>query len=123
MKTIYLVDDSPTMLMSMETALTRAGYAVAKASSAEAALQGLAGGTRPNLMITDLHMGGMNGIDLIREVRKTPAGRFMPILMLTTESAQSRKEEAKSAGATGWIVKPVDPDALVNVVRQVLPGS
>lgn len=123
MKTIFLVDDSPTMLMSMETALTRAGYAVAKASSAEAALQGLSGGTRPNLMITDLHMGGMNGIDLIRAVRKTPAGRFMPILMLTTESAQSRKEEAKAAGATGWIVKPVDPDALVNVVRQVLPGS
>lgn len=123
MKTILLVDDSPTMLMSMETALTRAGYAVTKAASAEAALQGLAGGTRPNLMITDLHMGGMNGIELIREVRKTPAGRFMPILMLTTESAQSRKEEAKAAGATGWIVKPVDPDALVNVVRQVLPGS
>ncbi|WP_444462287.1 response regulator [Rhodobacter capsulatus] len=123
MKTILLVDDSPTMLMSMEATLTRAGYGVIKAASGEAALQGMAGGNRPNLMITDLHMGGMSGLDLIREVRKSPAGRFMPILMLTTESAQSRKEEAKAAGATGWIVKPVEPDALVGVVRQILPSA
>ena len=123
MKTILIVDDSPTMLMSMETTLTRAGYGVLKASSGEAALQGLAGGNRPNMMITDLHMRGMSGLDLIREVRKSPAGRFMPILMLTTESAQSRKDEAKAAGATGWIVKPVEPDALLGVVRQILPSA
>ena len=123
MKTILLVDDSPTMLMSMEATLTRAGYGVIKAASGEAALQGMAGGNRPNLMITDLHMGGMSGLDLIREVRKSPAGRFMPILMLTTESAQSRKDEAKAAGATGWIVKPVEPEALLGVVRQILPSA
>lgn len=123
MKTILLVDDSPTMLMSMEATLTRAGYGVIKAASGEAALLGLVAGNRPNLMITDLHMGGMSGLDLIREVRKSPAGRFMPILMLTTESAQSRKDEAKAAGATGWIVKPVEPDALVGVVRQILPSA
>lgn len=123
MKTILIVDDSPTMLMSMETTLTRAGYGVLKAPSGEAALQGLAGGNRPNMMITDLHMRGMSGLDLIREVRKSPAGRFMPILMLTTESAQSRKDEAKAAGATGWIVKPVEPDALLGVVRQILPSA
>ena len=123
MKTILLVDDSPTMLMSMENVLSRAGYIVAKAPSGEAALQLMGSGTRPNLMITDLHMGKISGIDLIRETRKTAVGRFIPILMLTTESSQTRRDEAKQAGATGWLVKPVAPDALLGVVKQVLPGA
>lgn len=123
MKTILLVDDGPTMLMSMENILSRTSYSVVKAPNGEAALKMLAGGTRPNLMITDLHMGAMSGIDLIRETRKMPAGRFMPILMLTTESSQGRRGEAKAAGATGWLVKPVDPAALLGVAKQVIPGA
>ena len=123
MKQILIVDDSPTMLMSMEGILSRAGYGVLKASSAEDALGQLKGGARPNLMITDLNMGGMNGIELIREARKVPTARFTPMLMLTTESAQNRRDEAKAAGATGWLVKPVQADALLGVVKQVVPGA
>jgi two-component system chemotaxis response regulator CheY len=123
MKQIMIVDDSPTMLMSMEGILTRAGYGVIKAASGEEALDRLRAGDRPNLIITDLNMGQTSGIDLIRQARQMPAARFTPMLMLTTESAQNRREEAKAAGATGWLVKPVQADALVAVVKQVVPGA
>ena len=123
MKTVMIVDDSPTILMSMEAILTRAGYGVAKAESGEAALRVLQGGTRPSLVITDLNMHAMNGIELIRSLRQLPATRFTPILMLTTESALDKRQEARSAGATGWIVKPVQPTDLIAVVKQMVPGA
>ncbi|AYO86171.1 response regulator [Methylobacterium brachiatum] len=118
-----IVDDSPTMLMSIEGILSKAGLGVVKAASGEEAVTTLQGGTKPNLLITDLNMGAMNGIELIRRVRKLPGLQFIPILMLTTESQQDKRNEAKSAGATGWIVKPVDPDALLKVIRQLVPGA
>ncbi|CAA2156635.1 MULTISPECIES: response regulator [Methylobacterium] len=121
--TIMIVDDSPTMLMSIEGILSKAGLGVVKAASGEEAVTTLQGGTKPNLLITDLNMGAMNGIELIRRVRKLPGLQFIPILMLTTESQQDKRNEAKSAGATGWIVKPVDPDALLKVIRQLVPGA
>jgi two-component system chemotaxis response regulator CheY len=121
--TILIVDDSPTMLMSIEGILTKAGIAVIKAASGEEALAKLQKGDKPNLMITDLNMGAMNGIELIRNARKLPALRFTPILMLTTESQQDRRNDAKAAGATGWIVKPVNPENLLKVVRQLVPGA
>lgn len=123
MKQILLVDDSQTILTSMEYVLSRAGYQVEKKLSAEAALDFLGAGGKPNLIITDLNMPGMNGIDLIRSARRLPATRFTPIVMLTTESAQDKRQEAKSAGATGWIVKPVQPETLLSVVKQVVPGA
>ncbi|MDH2308740.1 response regulator [Methylobacterium brachiatum] len=121
--TIMIVDDSPTMLMSIEGILSKAGLGVVKAASGEEAVTTLQGGTKPNLLITDLNMGAMNGIELIRRVRKLPGLQFIPILMLTTESQQDKRNEAKSAGATGWIVKPVGPDALLKVIRQLVPGA
>ncbi|CAA2102026.1 MULTISPECIES: response regulator [Methylobacterium] len=121
--TIMIVDDSPTMLLSIEGILTKAGLTVVKAPSGEKALDTLKSGTKPNLLITDLNMGEMNGIDLIRKVRKLPGFAFLPILMLTTESQQDKRNEAKSAGATGWIVKPVDSDGLLGVIRQLVPGA
>jgi len=123
MKSILLVDDSPTMLMSIEGVLTKAGFAVTKSSSAEAALDLLKGTLKIDLMITDLYMGAMNGIDLIKEVRKLRMFRFTPILMLTTESQQDRRAEAKASGATGWLVKPVQPNDLLQVIKQVVPGA
>lgn len=123
MKTIMLVDDSATMLMSMEALLKKASFATQTASSAESALTLLQGGAKPNLIITDLNMGAMNGIELIREARKIPALRFVPMLMLTTESQTTRRQEAKSAGASGWLVKPVDGAALLQVLGQLLPGG
>lgn len=123
MKSVMIVDDSPTILMSMESMLARAGFGVVKARSGEEAVRTLQDGARPNLVITDLNMAAMNGIELIRTMRQMPGTRFTPILMLTTESAMEKRQEARSAGATGWIVKPVQPDDLIAVVRQMVPGA
>jgi len=123
MKTILLVDDSATMLMSMEALLKKAQFGTQTAKSAESALALLRGGAKPNLIITDLNMGAMNGIELIREARKIPALRFVPMLMLTTESQSAKRVEAKAAGASGWLVKPVDGAALLSVLGQLLPGA
>jgi two-component system chemotaxis response regulator CheY len=120
MSTIMLVDDSVTILLSISSILGKAGYSVEKCSNAEEALRKLTAGTHIDLLLTDLNMPGMNGIELIREVRKMAAYKFMPILFLTTESQQSRKQEAKAAGASGWIVKPATADELLNTIKLVL---
>lgn len=119
-KKIFLVDDSATILFSVSKILQKAGYQTEQAASAEDALAKFNAGSQANLMITDLNMPGMNGIQLIKEVRKLPAQRFMPILLLTTESQQDKKVEAKAAGASGWIVKPATADELLNTVSLVM---
>ena len=115
-----LVDDSTTILLSISSILSKAGYSVEKAPNAEEALKKFNNGTKFDLLITDLNMPGMNGIELIKEVRKLPACKFMPILFLTTESQQSKKMEAKAAGASGWIVKPAPADELLNTIKLVI---
>jgi two-component system, chemotaxis family, chemotaxis protein CheY len=120
MKTIFLVDDSATILLSISNVLGKAGYSVEKASNAEEALKKFGAGIKIDLLITDLNMPGMNGIELIKEVRKLSTYRFVPILFLTTESQQSRKQEAKAAGASGWIVKPATADELLNTIKLVI---
>ena len=119
-KTIFLVDDSATILLSVSSILGKAGFAVEKASNGEEALKKLNGGLKIDLLITDLNMPGMNGIELIKKVRTLGAYRFVPILFLTTESQQSRKLEAKAAGASGWIVKPATADDLLNTIKLVI---
>ncbi|WPB83796.1 response regulator [Sediminicoccus rosea] len=121
MKPVMLVDDSPTMLASMASVLNQSGQPVERAASAEEALAKLKAAPPLRAMITDYHMPGMNGAALVREMRKLPAYRFLPILVLTTESEQTRRDEARAAGATGWLVKPVAPDKLIEVLRQVAP--
>ena len=123
MTTVMLVDDSATMIMSLKMILTKAGYGVETAADGKEALGKLAGGLRPQLIISDLNMPQMDGISFIREARKTAGLRFIPMLMLTTESDGTKRTEAKTAGATGWLVKPVAPDQLLGVVKQVLPGT
>lgn len=122
MKPVFLVDDSATMLASMASVLGKAGIAVEKAINGIDALSRLESGPPLRLMIVDFHMPGMNGVELIREVRKLAAYRFLPILMLTTESAQGKRDEARKAGATGWLVKPIAPEKLLQVVEQVAPA-
>ena len=122
MKKIFLVDDSTTMLMSMEGVLKRAGFEVQTAISGHDAL-GKIDAFKPDLMITDLNMPGMDGITLIKEVKAKATMKFKPVLMLTTESQQSKRDEAKKAGAVGWLVKPVKPQELTAVIKQVLPGA
>lgn len=120
MKTILLVDDSTTILLSMGAILTKAGYETEKASSADEGLTKLKGGLKPDLLITDLNMPGMNGIEFIKVVRTLSNLRFMPILFLTTESQQSKRDEAKAAGASGWLVKPVNAEQLVATIKLVI---
>ncbi len=121
MKTILVVDDSSTMVMSLKTSLEIAGFKVETAADGQFALDKLKGGLKPDLMITDINMPRMDGLQLIANTRKLL--RFTPILALTTESQQGKRDEAKKLGATGWLVKPVGGADLVKVIKQVLPGA
>jgi len=118
-KTIMTVDDSPSIRQMVGFTLRKAGHQVVEAvdgCDACAKLQ-----AQPvHMVITDLNMPNMNGIELIRQVRAMPAFRFVPIILLTTESQEAKKLEARAAGATGWIVKPFTPEQLVAVINKVL---
>jgi two-component system chemotaxis response regulator CheY len=122
MRSVCLVDDSPTILMSMAAIFGKAGWSVKQAPGGAEALTAMKG-TKVDLVVTDLNMPGMDGITLIKHVRQIPACRFMPILVLTTESQQSKRQEAKSAGATGWLVKPVGAADLLQVLKQLFPAG
>ena len=98
--------------------LRTANYAVAEAVDGREALSKLTGDVQ--LIIADLNMPGMDGIELIKQIRTRSHHKFVPILVLTTESQPAKKQEAKAAGATGWIVKPFKPDQLLAVVGRVL---
>jgi two-component system chemotaxis response regulator CheY len=121
MKTIFVVDDSATMVMSVKSTLEISGFKVETASDGVQALDKIHKGLKPDLMITDINMPRMDGIELVRQARKVL--RFTPILLLTTESQQAKRDEAKKLGATGWLVKPVGGADLLKVIRQVLPGA
>ncbi|MBI5936434.1 MAG: response regulator [Betaproteobacteria bacterium] len=117
MKTVFCIDNSSTILLSLGTILGKAGYGIEKAVNGEEALSKLKGKVKPDLIITDLNMSGMNGIELIKQVRILPRFKFVPILFLTTESRQEKRAEARAAGASGWLVKPVHSDELLNTVK------
>jgi two-component system chemotaxis response regulator CheY len=120
---VLVVDDSVTMLLSLKTTLSMNGFEVQTANNGLDALTKLSSGFRPNLILTDINMPVMGGMELIGKVRALPSHRFIPILTLTTESEASKREEGKRLGATGWLVKPVSGDDLVRVIRKVLPGA
>lgn len=121
MKTILVVDDSSTMVLSLKGSLELTGFKVETAADGQLALDMLKGGLKPDLIITDINMPRMDGIELIGHARKLL--RFTPILALTTESQQAKRDEAKRLGATGWMVKPVGSADLLKVIRQVCPGA
>ncbi len=116
---ILSVDDSASIRQMVSFTLMKEGYEVIEASDGQDALSKL-GGSPVNMVITDLHMPVMDGIELIKSLRANPTYRFTPIVMLTTESHQDRKDQGRQAGATGWIVKPFKPDQLVSVVKKLL---
>lgn len=118
-KQLLIVDDSTSMRQMVAFALGAGGFAVREAEDGQAALD-IARTQRFDAVVTDVNMPRMDGIALIRELRQLPDYRFTPLLMLTTESGGDKKMEGKSAGATGWLVKPFDPDQLVATVRKVL---
>jgi two-component system chemotaxis response regulator CheY len=121
MKTILVVDDSSTMVMSLKSSLEISGFKVETAADGQIGLDKLKAGVKPDLILTDINMPRMDGLEFIRNVRKTL--RFTPILALTTESQQAKRDEAKKLGASGWLVKPVGGAELVKVIKQVLPGA
>lgn len=118
-KTIMTVDDSASIRQMVVFTLKQEGYDVLEAVDGREALSKLSNANL-DLIITDLNMPNMDGIGLIRAVRADVARRLLPIVMLTTESQEGRKQEGKQAGATGWIVKPFRPEQLVAVVKRVL---
>ena len=122
-KKIFIVDDSATMLMSVKSSLTMSGFMVETAGDGVQALTKLKAGHKPDLIITDINMPNMGGLELIKNVRALPGFRFTPILTLTTEGQSSLRDEGKRLGATGWLVKPVSGPDLVKVIKQVLPGA
>ena len=116
---ILLVDDSVSMREMVGYTLKGAGYVVSQAEDGVEALK-FAQGNTVELVITDINMPNMDGITLIKELRELPAYKFIPILTLTTENSAEKKQLGKIAGATGWIVKPFDPDHLLSTVKRVL---
>jgi two-component system chemotaxis response regulator CheY len=122
-KTILIVDDSPTMTMSVKSSLEMNGFLVQTASDGVQAMAKFKGGLKPDLIITDINMPNMGGLELIKHVKALPGYRFIPILTLTTESDSAKRDEGKKLGATGWLVKPVSGVDLVKVIKQVLPGA
>lgn len=117
-KLILTVDDSASVRQMVKFTLVDAGYSVLEAVDGQDALTKL---TNPlNLVITDLNMPNLDGIGLIRSIRAHPDCKGLPVIMLTTESQESKKQEGKAAGATGWIVKPFTTQQLVAVVRRVI---
>lgn len=119
-KVIMTVDDSTSVRQMVSFTLKRAGFEVIEAVDGQDAVNQLNNGTTIDMMITDLNMPNMDGITLIKQVRTMPKFKFIPIVMLTTESQGDKKQAGKSAGATGWIVKPFKPDQLIGVINKVL---
>lgn len=119
-KTVLVVDDSVSMRQMVTFTLKEAGFAVLEGGNGQEGLQRL-DGKRVDLIITDLNMPVMDGIAFIRQIRSRPQHKFTPVLMLTTESQEAKKQEGKIAGATGWIVKPFNPQQLLQVIIKVLP--
>lgn len=120
-KTIFVIDDSAVMVASVKQTLEIAGYKVETARDGLEALNRVKAGLKPDLIITDINMPNMNGLEFIKNVRTIL--RFTPILALTTESQAAKRDEAKRLGATGWLVKPVAGPDLLRVIKQLLPGA
>jgi two-component system chemotaxis response regulator CheY len=119
MATILAVDDSTSMRQMVSFTLKEAGHDVTEAEDGSKALN-IAKTKSFDLIVSDINMPNMDGIALTQELRKLPAYKFTPILILTTESGSDKKGEGKAAGATGWIIKPFSPEQLLSTINKVL---
>ncbi len=118
-KIIATVDDSASVRQMVTFTLMNAGYEVIEAIDGQDALTKL-NGKRVHMVLTDLNMPNLNGIELIRALRADPTYKFTPMVLLTTESQTEKKQEGKAAGATGWIVKPFKPEKLLAVIKKLV---
>lgn len=119
MANVLIVDDMASMRKMVSFTLESVGHTVSQACDGDEALS-IAKGSSFDLVITDVNMPNMDGLTLTAELRKLPAFKFTPILLLTTEAGQDKKMQGKAAGATGWLVKPFDPDKLLMTIKRVL---
>jgi two-component system chemotaxis response regulator CheY len=119
MARILAVDDSAAMRQMVSITLSGAGYEVEQANDGREALQ-IAERTHFDLVITDVNMPNMDGITLVRELRGLASYKFVPMLVLTTEATAERKQQGRAAGATGWLVKPFNPERLLATIAKVL---
>ncbi len=118
-KVIMTADDSASMRQMVSFTLKQGGYEVIEAVDGQDAINKLSG-AKIDMLVTDLNMPNVDGFELIKQVRANPSFKFIPIIMLTTESQGDKKQQGKSLGATGWIVKPFKPEQLLAVVKKVL---
>ncbi|MDB6062991.1 MAG: response regulator [Verrucomicrobiaceae bacterium] len=119
-KKILIVDDSPSIRQMVSFTLTTAGYQIDEAADGKQGLTKAQAGSY-GLIFTDQNMPVMDGLTMIRSLRALPAYKTVPILMLTTESGDEMKSQGRAAGASGWLVKPFDPQKLLDVVKRVMP--
>lgn len=118
-KTVMIVDDSISIRQVVGLTLRGAGYDVIEGSNGRDALAKL-GGQKVNLIVSDVNMPEMNGIEFVKAVKAQPEYRFLPIIMLTTESGDEKKREGQAAGARAWVVKPFKPEVLLNAVQKLI---
>lgn len=119
MATILTVDDTASMRQMISFTLNSVGHEVIQASDGKEALK-LLQGKKVDLVIADVNMPNMDGITLVKSLREQADYKFIPILVLTTESQEAKRQQGKVAGATGWIVKPFNPEQLLTIVKKVL---
>jgi len=119
-KTILIVDDSSSLRMVVKLALVRAGYDVIEAGDGKEALAQLDKTAKVNLIVSDVNMPNMDGISFVKEVKQHARHKFTPVIMLTTEGQDSKKEQGRAAGAKAWIVKPFNPPQLLDAVSKLI---
>ncbi|MFY7905033.1 MAG: response regulator [Burkholderiaceae bacterium] len=117
-KTVMIVDDSASVRRVVGIALKGAGYTVIEGADGRDALAKLTG-QKVHLIISDVNMPNMDGISFLKAVKQLPAYRFTPVIMLTTESEESKKREGQAAGAKAWVVKPFQPEQLIGAVQRL----
>lgn len=118
-KTILIVDDSATLRQVVSIALKGAGYDVIEGADGKDALTKLTG-QKVHLIISDVNMPNMDGITFVSEVKKLPAYKFTPVIMLTTEAGEDKKAAGQAAGAKAWMVKPFKPEQMLNAVSKLI---
>ena len=121
MAMILILDDSPVMVMNLAQILAKAGYEVTTAGNGKEGITELSNGLKPTVILTDINMPEMDGIEFIKEARKSAATKFTPIIVLSGDADGRKRDEARAAGASGWLTKPPQPNQLLYVVKQLVP--
>ena len=119
-KTVLIIDDSSSLRALVKLALTRAGYGVIEASDGKDALAQLDKAAKVHMIVSDVNMPGMDGITFVRECKRHPRHKFIPVIMLTTEDENAKIQQAREAGAMAWLVKPFSPPQLLDAVSKLV---